>query len=332
MIVLTEIRTLAIVPTDDGGPLRAYVSAASGLVCLGTTLYVVADDALHLGIFSLDSPAPGRLFRLFDGALPDEKAERKRRKPDLEALVHIPPFDAFPDGALLALGSGSRANRQRGVLLGLDPAGGIAGAPRVIDLAGVFGPLSGIFPDLNIEGAVVADDRLRLFQRGNQGRRDNAVLSYPLAQVLPLLLGGGQETLLPETIHRLDLGEIDGVALGLTDATMLPDGRMVVSAVAEDTDDAYRDGACVGAALGIVDADGALVSLERLERPDKVEGISLGNPGGRPHLLLVTDADDPAIPAVLLSLPLAPFAAERTGTGDEGEIVSHPVLRSAEQI
>lgn len=303
MIALTEIRELTI-DQPKPGQGSTYLSAASGLVCLGTTLYIVADDALHLGVFPLATPEPGRLVRLFDGILPEDKAERKRRKPDLEALVHLQAFEAYPCGALLALGSGSRENRRRGALLRLDAGGAVSGPARVLDLAPILAPLAGIFPDLNIEGAVIAGDELRLIQRGNKGRRDNAVLHYSLAHVLHYLLGENKGTLEPSDITRLDLGLIDGVPLGLTDATMLPDGRMAVSAVAEDTEDAYRDGMCVGAAIGIVDASGLLASLEQLERPYKVEGISVASVGGQSEILLVTDADDPVTPALLLSMPL----------------------------
>jgi hypothetical protein len=81
----------------------------------------------------------------------------------------------------------------------------------------------------------------------------------------------------------------------------LPGGEIVFSAVAEDTDDAYHDGACVGAAIGIIDENGCMRSLQRLDQPYKVEGINARLNGNRLDLLLVTDADDPAIPAMLLS-------------------------------
>ena len=80
---------------------------------------------------------------------------------------------------------------------------------------------------------------------------------------------------------------------------------MVFCAVAEDTDDAYRDGPCVGAAIGIVDNRGHLVALRRLERPYKVERISARQDGDRLDLLLVTDADDPSVPAMLLSASIS---------------------------
>jgi len=52
-------------------------------------------------------------------------------------------------------------------------------------------------------------------------------------------------------------------------------------------------------------------SLYRLDAPHKVEGVEAGVEGGRVRLLLVTDADDAAIPASLYSteIPLAKESA-----------------------
>src|SRR5258705_4038133 len=106
MMHLTKIRELDLAGTGDGS-LPRHLSAASGLVHVGSFIYVVADDELHLGVFNAADNAPGGLLRLFDGELPDEKAARKKHKPDLEAIVQLPPFGDFEKGALLALGSGS---------------------------------------------------------------------------------------------------------------------------------------------------------------------------------------------------------------------------------
>jgi hypothetical protein len=270
-------------------------------VCIGSTIYVVADDELHLGVFSTEVPEPGRLIRLFDGVLPDDKAARKRQKPDLEALALLPAFRDFPHGALLALGSGSRANRCRGALLGLDPSGAIHGLPRELDMRPILGPLHDAFAELNIEGAIVAGDELRLFQRGNTRHADNAIIRYPLQQVLDAVLCANSDTIKPTAIDRFDLGSIQGIPFCFTDAAGLPNGDMVFCAVAEDTQDAYRDGPCIGAAIGIIDTGGHLLSAERLDRPYKVEGISALLRNGRIDLMLVTDPDERTIPAVLLS-------------------------------
>lgn len=300
MINLTEIRELNI-STDAAKKSPSHLSAASGLVCVGTTVYVVADDELHLGVFSKDLNEPGRLVRLFDGVLPDIKRERKQQKPDLEALAIIPAFENFPHGGLLALGSGSRPNRGRGALLRLDRSGAVFGPPQELDMSPILGPLHHIFAELNIEGAVVAGDELRLFQRGNKRQVDNAVIRYSLSQVLNALQSGYADPIEPSAIDLLSLGSVDGVPLCFTDAAVLPNGDMMFCAVAEDTEDAYRDGPCIGAAIGIISHDGRLLSLERLARPYKVEGISVLGNGDRLELLLVTDADDRAIPALLLS-------------------------------
>jgi Family of unknown function (DUF6910) len=73
------------------------------------------------------------------------------------------------------------------------------------------------------------------------------------------------------------------------------------TAVAEDTDDPYDDGCCAGAAVGIAEADGRLCCLHRLDRPYKVEGVDARMDGDEIRLLLVTDADDPAVPAGLFA-------------------------------
>ncbi len=75
-----------------------YVAAGSGLVAIEDFLYVVANDELHLGCFRRSSTAADSLVRLFPGELPNEHAERKAAKPDLEALVHLPAFSNYPEG------------------------------------------------------------------------------------------------------------------------------------------------------------------------------------------------------------------------------------------
>lgn len=54
-----------------------------------------------------------------------------------------------------------------------------------------------------------------------------------------------------------------------------------------------------------VENDGRMLSFQQLERPYKVGGINARLDGNRLDLLLVTDADDPGIPAALLSTSVA---------------------------
>ena len=189
MITLTKLRALDLADPGDTG-LPRHLSAASGLACVGSTIYVVADDELHLGVFNAVDNTPGRLLRLFDGELPAEKVARKKLKPDLEAITELPPFGNCPHGALLALGSGSKKNRRRGALLRLDPFGAIDGAPLPLDVSRLFDELDRRFPALNIEGAVAIGDELRLLQRANKKHPQNLIVRYPLAAFLEALATG----------------------------------------------------------------------------------------------------------------------------------------------
>ncbi len=278
-----------------------HLSAASALVQVGATLYVVADDELHLGVFPAAGTAPGHLLRLLEGELPTDKAERKALKPDLESLALLPAMPGFAHGALLALGSGSKANRQTGVLLVLDALGQVEGVPRLLDLQALYRPLRERFGDLNIEGAFLLGEEFLLLQRGNQGQAGNAQVRYAWTELQAWLLGTRDEPPAPLHVQAIELGELSGVVLGVTDGAALADGRWLFSAAAEDTTDSYRDGACLGTVIGLVEADGQVRRLAELDGRWKVEGIALAGDG---RLLLVTDADDPQTAASLLSLDL----------------------------
>ncbi|MGZ9059094.1 MAG: DUF6929 family protein [Burkholderiaceae bacterium] len=109
-------RELTVARSPGAGRPR-HLSAASGLVRVNNYLYVIADDEHHLGIFcSDDHQRAGRLIRLRRGTLPSVKTAHKRRKPDFEALLRLPPLTTYPHGALFAMGSGSKPNRRSAVL------------------------------------------------------------------------------------------------------------------------------------------------------------------------------------------------------------------------
>lgn len=308
-LTLTPLRELTLSRAPQRG--RAlHLSAASGLVRCGDWLYVIADDENHLGVFSADDhAAPGELLRVIRGDLPDEKSKRKARKADFEALVALPPFAGYPHGALLALGSGSKANRTMAALVELDANGSATrenGQPRLLDFAPLFNSLSEIFGELNIEGAFIDGDHLALLQRGNTASGRNARIRVALA---PLLAGiaRGDAAVPPayEDICDFLLGDINGIALSFTDGAALPGGGFVFTAAAEDTDNSYADGACAGSAIGIVDAGDQLQQVWRLDGTRKLEGIAAQETAYGLELLLVTDPDDARAPAQLLTTAIA---------------------------
>ena len=302
---MLETRTVRELVVDDAADPAGTtpLSAASGLVRLGHRLYVVADDEHHLASFDLDGHAPGRLIPVFDGTLPQRHELRKAAKPDCEALVLLPAFDGCPDGALLAIGSGSRPSRRRGALLALDAPGAVPGPARSVDLAPLLEPLADLVPDLNIEGAFVHGDALCMLQRGNGRAAFNARIDWHWHDLQRWLAGAGPAPR-PLSIARFELGAIDGVPLSFTDAASLPDGSWLFSAAAEDTSDTYDDGRCAGSAIGRVDAGGGVRSVERLSHACKVEGIAAAVNGDTIELLMVTDPDDRTQAALLLSASL----------------------------
>lgn len=295
---------------------QAHLSAASGLVQLGSHLYVVADDELHLGMLDAvpaggpapRDPKPVELTRLFEGDLPQDKGQRKKVKPDLETLAVLPSLPGCPYGAVLALGSGSKPARLTGVLIALDANAMLTGRIAHIDLTQFYAPLRKLFPDLNIEGAFVSSGELRLLQRGNKSDARNACIRYDWNQIAPWLAAKSATPPSPKDVCEIKLGEIDGVPFGLTDGAPLADGAWVFCAVAENTANSFLDGACAGSAVGVVNADGTLRAAWQLEGAPKVEGIAVAPTadatGDDIVIDLVTDADDPAIAAQLLRVRL----------------------------
>lgn len=287
----TPVRSLTLErPLLKGLP--AFLAAGSGLVTLGPSFVVIADDALALAVFEGD--APGRVHPLLERKpLPLEPKARKQAKPDFEALGAV-------DEGLLVLGSGSRVNRRTGVWVGLPDF-----EPREFSLAPLYKALDKRFPTVNIEGVAALPDRLRLVQRGNAKGGGNAIVDLCRECAVEQASRGsswGPDLILAE--HPVELGTLPGsagaVPFTLTDLTALPDGSCLFTASAEDTLNPVDDGRVLGNALGKLDAQGRVTAFWRLDTPWKCEGVAVRDG----QVWLVTDADDPWQPAQLLRVAL----------------------------
>jgi hypothetical protein len=302
------LRTLFVDPSAHprGQP---HLSAASGLVHAHGRCYVVADDEHHLGKFKLGSDAPVKLKRLFPGDLPLDLKKRKAAKPDLETLVWLPDVPGHSHGALLALGSGSNAARHIGLLMAFDDQGKLGKGDnlvtRQLDLTPLYASLHDEFADLNIEGCFVSGDTFCLVQRGNKGNPRSACIVLHWPQVQAWLVDDENAPPPPSRIIEINLGHVDGVLLTPTDACALPDGRWVMTAVAENTLDSVLDGPCAGSAIAVLSPQGAVVQLHHLHGAPKVEGVSAQLEGKALSLQMVTDADQPEVASQLLGLTLA---------------------------
>ncbi|HEX7080582.1 MAG TPA: hypothetical protein VF329_06175 [Gammaproteobacteria bacterium] len=303
-VAIDEVVPLAYTkPPDPHYDLPAYVRSASAVRRLTRHLVIVQDDVNAFAIYDRED---GYLFPIM---LPRGPGERRRfddvignkhLKMDLEALALL------PDERLVAFGSGASATRERlAVVSRRHP-------PSVRDGGALYRSLreerAFAGAQLNIEGAVVAGDRLLLFQRGNgalRGGREpvNAVGALALEGFVRWLDGRGPPPPLLD-VTPFDLGEIDGSPLGFTDAAATADGRIAVIACAEDSPDALTDGPVLGCRFGWLEPGGELRTAPVREcgrEPLKLEGIE-SRPGTLGEFDVVADGDRPLEPALLARL------------------------------
>jgi hypothetical protein len=300
-VVRVDVRELALPAFPDG----SWVRAASGIAPFGDGWLIVQDDATHAAWWRQGAVTAVRVAEPVDGLeVFSSAAGTKDRKPDFEAACAVTVGGV---AGVLLLGSGSTGARMRASLV--TPA-----AWTVADLSSVYPRVAaalGIAVDqLNLEGACLVGDRLRWFQRGNAAAGiASGSVDLDARALLAVVTGRGPADRVEiGDRRRYDLGAVGGVALAITDALSLPDGRVLVSAAAEDTPNAIDDGPVVAAALALLDGETVLAAAELPALPGgvpKVEGVaSRGTVPGGVRLWAVVDADDPAVPSRLLALTL----------------------------
>jgi hypothetical protein len=263
------------------------VSAASGLVLRAGAFHVVADDENSLYVFAADGGS--RRIELLPGVLPEKKSLRKAGKADFELLVDLRGL------GLLAMGSGSRSTRERAVLVDCRER------ITVIDTSALCACLRGTFPDLNLEGGALVGEEFVLVQRRNKAALRNALVFLAMEDLERALDSRQFAVTRAPRIVDLDLGASGAVPWACTDLAVLEDGDLLASAVLEDTDDAYKDGACLGSALVRLAPDGTLRWQRPLDTASKVEGVAVDGD----DVWLVSDADDRAVPSQLLRATLS---------------------------
>ncbi|GAA4743776.1 hypothetical protein GCM10023328_26750 [Modestobacter marinus] len=299
-ITVDDVRALTF---DDGTP----VTAASAIAPLGDGWLVAPDDATIAAWVRPAGVTPVRVLPPVEGLDHfSEPAGTKHLKPDLEVAC---PAEVDGEPAVLLLGSGSTPRRMRGVLVRLEDGEPVVRSGELGPLYDRVGRLLEVPADqLNLEGASRHQDTVRWFHRGNLAAGEGpASVDVPLGALVAAVLGRADAGAVPVSAPRsYDLGRVAGVGLAVTDAIALPDGRVLLSAAAEDTPNAVDDGPVVAAALALVDGETVLDIAALPEvggRVHKVEGLALrGIEDARVCLLGVVDDDDPTAPSVQLEL------------------------------
>ena len=277
---------------DDDRPL--HPRAASGLAWMGGRLLVIQDDAAFIATVAGDEVAAIALPRGVGARRRFEvRLGNKQHKLDLEACVAI-------GDEVWVFGSGSTAARDRIVRLGREQRIRIAEVTPLYDRVreAVGGPI-------NIEGAARVGEELWLFHRGNTGPQDvgPAVIRFAHAAVeswLPACSGTAPE---PVGCVGFDLGAVEGVRLGFTDAVAVGE-RVYYLAVAEASPNAVDDGRVWGSQLGVI--DGQVVRAARLAldgTPIKAEGLAFAADSSQ-HAWISIDPDDVDAAAQLCEIEL----------------------------
>lgn len=298
-----DVEAVEALHFDDGSPVRA----ASAIAPFGDGFLISQDDATSACWWRSGVSTPVRLLPPVQGHDTFSEAEHtKRLKPDLEAALAVTLDD---EPAVLLLGSGSTDARMRAVLAGLRDGVPWAVSRDLSPLYARVGDLLGLEPEqLNLEGACVLAGTLRWFHRGRPGAGlPSSSVDLDLAALVAAVAGRAEPAGLHATgVLTYDVGEVDGIGLAVTDAVTLPDGRVLVSAAAEDSPDAYDDGPVVGSALAVLDGTRvrATAPLPTVGgRVAKVEGLAVlewDEHGGR--VLATVDEDDPTVASALLTL------------------------------
>jgi len=287
------LRDLAPLPYHRASPagddIPAFVRAASAIRRDATRRIVIQDDINAFGILALDGSVTPYLLPVGPGGRRTfgEALGNKRDKMDLEACVML------AGGRLLAFGSGSTAARERLVLLSGEVVSIVDGS-ELYEKLRALRAFSG--SELNLEGAVVVGDTLRLFQRGNGASLEgiepcNATCDLPLAEVLRWLEGGPAPTI--DRVVRYDLGSIRGTPFTFTDATVTSDGSVAFIACAEASPDTYNDGEVLGCCFGLMGATAIRVA-------------TIVDPAGEPTKLKIEGvearADEPGVFDVVIDM------------------------------
>jgi len=308
---------------DAGTDRPAFVRAASSMAWLGDRIAMVQDDVNFVALVdpttgladAITLPAGKDDLRQFD-----DGRGNKKYKFDFEAMARVPT----PGGTtLLAFGSGSKKRRENVLVLQVSgPASeSRAHVPQIVPLPELYATLraAGEFSgsDMNIEGAVYVDGMIRLFGRGNGASRGDVVPLDATCDIgwsaLRAHIDRRDAASVPSLsrITQYDLGAIDGVRLGFTDAIPLSRTTLLYSAAAEASEDARNDGAVVGSAIGIMPHDrrregrwAGLLDEEGRPFGGKVEGL-VRHRHDPSRALVVIDVDDHTRPSELCDVALS---------------------------
>jgi len=229
------------------------ITAPSGLWYTQNVLFVISDSSHFLYQYDIAKKLLLKFPLVKDAKENIEKAE----KPDLESITQY-------GNQLIMLASGS--TEKRNSMFTLDLGSDVLQSQ---DLSVLYQKLKsvGSFSNdqLNIEGAIYANQTMLLFQRGNSKNSQNGIFIIPNHQEDGI------------RFVPISLPTLDDVETTFTDAILVGD-TIYFLACAENTTSTYEDGEVLGTILGIMHAPTfEIIEVYLLSEHQKFEGITLYN-------------------------------------------------------
>lgn len=261
------------------------VPSGSGLVVHGRSLFIVGDDATALYKLDLDGIPITRIPLLHS-----DTSVHRIAKPDKHDLEAVAIVGLKGGDHLLAFGSGS-VSPQRDSLLVIDI--GNPSMQQWISLGSLYTQLRSLSraKELNLEGAVINGDACYLLNRSG-----NEIFVIKTADLVRLIETGGAHDVTNIQTHMVDLP-----AGAFLSGGCMRHNEILFCASAENTPNAYDDGAIEGSYMGIIDPrqEFRLKLFVRIIHngkniKDKIESLDIAgtDDNGNMKVLAVADNDD----------------------------------------
>jgi hypothetical protein len=256
------------------------IGSASGLVYHENKLYIISDNSTFLYEYKILNK------RLDKIALVENPQDNiiKKEKPDFESIT-------LKGNNLVLLASGSTDKRNKLFKYNINSK-----KIKEKSFEEFYRKLKSELEikedELNIEGLIITDKKILLFQRGNGGNSKNGIiyaddeLDNPKFKFIPF-----------------ELPNIKNVETTFTDAILVED-KIYFLAAAEDTSSTYDDGEVLGSIVGSIDFKTMkLESTLQISDKHKFEGLTVyKKTATQLELLLCEDTDTEVLVTDIYSL------------------------------
>ena len=256
------------------------IGSASGLVYHENKLYIISDNSTFLYEYNISNK------RLDKIALVENPQDNiiKKEKPDFESIT-------LKGNNLVLLASGSTDKRNKLFKYNINSK-----KIKEKSFEEFYRKLKSELEikedELNIEGLILNDKKIFLFQRGNGGNSKNGIIyaddepDNPKFKFIPF-----------------ELPNIKNVETTFTDAILVED-KIYFLAAAEDTSSTYDDGEVLGSIVGSIDFKTMkLESTLQISDKHKFEGLTVyKKTATQLELLLCEDTDTEVLVTDIYSL------------------------------